>query len=77
MVWLGGPRRSCWSRRPAGTYLHDPPPGYRPARPETPLKDQQRQARQDWLLKRIATVVMIQVAVAFTEIMILINATHN
>jgi hypothetical protein len=76
MVWLGGPRRT-WGRgrRGRGIYLHDPPPGYRP--PEIPSKDRQRQARQDWLLMRAATVVLILVAVAFMVIMLLIIATHH
>jgi succinate dehydrogenase hydrophobic anchor subunit len=34
-------------------------------------------ARQDWLLMRVATVVLILVAVAFMVIMFLIIATHN
>ena len=76
MVWLGGPRRpGRYSRRPGGIYLHDPPSGYRP--PEIPSKDRQRQARQDWLLMRAATVVLILVAVAFIVIMFLIIATHS
>ncbi len=51
MAWLGGPRG--WRpgiTRIRGIYLHDPPPGYHPPRPEIPLKDRQRQARQpSWL----------------------------
>jgi hypothetical protein len=74
MVWLGGPRRT-WGTGRRGIYLHDPPPGYRP--PEMPSKDRQRLARQDWLLMRIATVVLILVAVAFVMIMSLIIATHS
>jgi hypothetical protein len=78
MVWLGGPRRpGRYSRRPGGIYLHDPPPGYRPPRPEIPLKERQRQARQDWLLMRVATVVLVLAAVAFMVIMVLIIATHS
>jgi succinate dehydrogenase hydrophobic anchor subunit len=34
-------------------------------------------ARQDWLLMRVATVVLILVAVAFMVIMFLIIALHN
>jgi succinate dehydrogenase hydrophobic anchor subunit len=41
------------------------------------LKDRQRQARQDWILMRVATVVLILVAVAFMVIMLLIIATHT
>jgi hypothetical protein len=76
MVWLGGPRRRR-GRGPRGIYLHDPPPGYRPPRPEIPLKDRQRMARQDWVLMRVATVVLILVAGAFMVIMFLIIATHS
>ncbi len=78
MVWLGGPRG--WrpeSFRIRGIYLHDPPPGYRPPRPEIPLKDRRRQARQDWVLMRVATVVLALVTVAFMVIMFLIIATHS
>jgi hypothetical protein len=77
MVWLGGPRGRPWSTRSRGIYLHDPPPGYHPPRPEIPLKDRQRQAREDWALMRVATVVLILVAVAFVVIMFLIIATHS
>jgi hypothetical protein len=41
------------------------------------LKDRQRQARQDWVLMRVATVVLISAAVAFMVIMLLIIATHS
>jgi succinate dehydrogenase hydrophobic anchor subunit len=41
------------------------------------LKDRQRQARQDWVLMRVATVVLALVAVAFMVIMLLIIATHS
>ena len=78
MVWIGGPRG--WSRvrgRPRGIYLHDPHPGYHPPRPEIPLKDRQRQARQDWILMRVATMVLILAAVAFMVIMTMIIATHS
>ena len=78
MVWIGGPRG--WSRvrgRPRGIYLHDPPPGYHPPRPGIPLKSRQRQARQEWVLMRVATVVLILVAAAFMVIMLLFIATHG
>jgi dihydrodipicolinate reductase len=55
MVYLGGPLDP--RRRRSGIYLHDPPPGYHPPRPRLPLKDRQRQARQEWVLVRVATVV--------------------
>jgi hypothetical protein len=41
------------------------------------LKDRQRQARQDWVLMRAATVVLILVAAAFVVIMLLSVATHS
>ena len=78
MVWLGGPRG--WrpgNTRPRGIYLHDPPPGYHPPRPEIPLKDRRRQARQDWVLMRVATVVLALAAAAFMVIMFLIIAIHG
>jgi hypothetical protein len=77
MVWLGGPRGRRGSTRNRGIYLHDPPPGYHPPRPEIPLKDRRRQAREDWVLMRVVTVVLILVAVAFVVIMFLIIATHS
>ena len=79
MVWLGGPRGWRLGRRarPSGIYLHDPPPGYHPPRPEIPLKERQRQARQDWVLMRVATVVLILVAAAFMVIMVVIIATRS
>ena len=77
MVWFGGPGKWWGSSRARGIYLHDPPPGYHPPRPEIPLKDRQRQARQEWVLMRVATVVLILVAVAFMVIMFLIIATHS
>jgi hypothetical protein len=78
MVWIGGPRRNdSFGKGRRGIYLHDPPPGYHPPRPEIPLKDRQRQARQELTLMRVATVVLILVAVAFMVIMLLIIATHS
>ena len=76
MVYLGGPRRRGVTG-PKGIYLHDPPPGYRPPSSRMSLKDRQRKARQDWLLMRIATVVVALVAAAFMVIMLLIIATHS
>jgi hypothetical protein len=78
MVWLGGPRRSdSFGRGRRGIYLHDPPPGYHPPRTHIPQKDRQRQARQDWVLMRVATVVLILVAVAFIVIVFLVIATNS
>jgi hypothetical protein len=72
MVYLGGPRR-----RRSGIYLHDPPPGYHPPRPRIPLKDRQRQAREDWILLRVLTVVLVLAVAAVLVIMSLIIATHS
>jgi hypothetical protein len=75
MVYLGGPIDP--RRRRRGIYLHDPPPGYHPPRPRIPLKDRQRQARQDWILLRVATVVLVLTAAAVLMIISLIIATHG
>jgi hypothetical protein len=75
MVWLGGPRGR--GGRTRGIVLHDPPPGYRRPRLRIPFKERQREAREDWVLMRVATVVLALVAVAFMVIMLLIIATHS
>jgi hypothetical protein len=78
MVWLGGPRRpGPYSRKPGGIYLHDPPPGYHPPRPRLPSKDRQRQARQDWVLLHVLTVVLVVTAAAVLVIISLIIAAHS
>jgi len=74
MVWLGGPRRGGGRTKPI--VLHDPPPGYRPPSPRIPLKDLQRKARQDWVLMRVATVVLALAAAAFMVVIFVIIATH-
>ena len=74
MVYLGGP---TGPRRRRGIYLHDPPPGYHPPRPKTPLKDRQRQARQERVLMRAATVVLALTAAGALVIISLIIATHS
>jgi hypothetical protein len=71
MVWLGGRRG-----RGRSIVLHDPPPGYRPPRPDIPFKDRQRKARRDWVLMRVATVVLVLAAAAFMVIIFVIIATH-
>ena len=71
MVYLGGP----W-RGKRGIYLHDPPPGYRPPRPRIPLKERQREAREDRVLMRVTTVILILTATAFLILILLIIATH-
>jgi hypothetical protein len=72
MVWLGGPRRR--TGRTKAIVLHDPPPGYHPPRPRIPLQDQQRKAREDWVIMRVATVVVILVAAAVVVIFSLMIA---
>jgi hypothetical protein len=74
MVYLGGP---TGPRRRRGIYLHDPPPGYRPPRPRIPLKERQREARQDWILIRVTTVILVLTAAAVLVIISLIVATHS
>jgi hypothetical protein len=74
MAYLGGP---IGPRRRRGIYLHDPPPGYHPPRTEMPAKDRQRLARRDWILMRVATVVLILVAAAFMVIILMLIATHS
>jgi hypothetical protein len=72
MVWLGGPGRGGARRR--GMVLHDPPPGYRP--PSLPRKFVQQQLRSDYILMRVATVVLGLLAVAFFVILCVMIATH-
>jgi hypothetical protein len=80
MVWLNGPRRGRLRGkqpdliRQRGIYLHDAPPGYRP--PTMPSKDRQRLLRDDWILMRVATVVLVLVATAFMVMIVVIIATH-
>ena len=45
--------------------------------PKFRRKDRQRQARQDWVLMRVATVVLILGAVTFMVIMVVIIATRS
>jgi hypothetical protein len=75
MVWLGGPRRRAG--RTKAIVLHDPPPGYRPPRPRIPLEDQQRKARQDYVLMRVATIVLVLAAAAFAVIIVLMSAGYR
>jgi hypothetical protein len=74
MVYLGGP---IGPRRRRGLYLHDPPPGYHPPTPRLSVKDQQRQARQEWILVRVATVILVLTAAAVLVMVSLIIATHS
>jgi len=73
MVYLGGP---AGPRRRRGIYLHDPPPGYHPPRPRLPLKDRQRQARQERVLIRVTTVILVPTAAVLVIISPII-ATHS
>jgi hypothetical protein len=71
MVYLGGPR----GRR--GLRLHDPPPGYHPPRPRIPLQDRQRRVREDWVLLRVATVVLALATAAMAVIIALMIAGYH
>jgi hypothetical protein len=74
MVYLGAPIDPRSPRERTGTCLHDPPPAYHPPRPRLPLKDQQRQARQEWVLMRVATVVLVLTA---TAVLVIISPDHR
>jgi hypothetical protein len=80
MVWLNGPRRGRLRGkqpdliRQRGIYLHDPPPGYH--EPRMPSKDRQRLLRDDWILMRVTTVVLVLVATAFMVMIFVIIAMH-
>jgi hypothetical protein len=73
MVYLGGGS----PRRRNGPYLHDPPPGYRPPRLRTTRKEQQRKARQDWVLMRVGTVILVPTAVALLVLILVMIVTHG
>ena len=75
MVWLGGPRGR--GGRTKGIVLHDPPPGYRAGGPRIPWRDRQRQAREDWVLMRVATVVLVLAAGALAVIFALMIAGYR
>ena len=75
MVWLGGPRGR--GGRTRGIVLHDPPPGYHPPRPRIPWKDRQREAREDFVLMRVATVVVVLAAAAIAVIFVLMIAGYH
>jgi len=77
MVWIGGPKRDPedhLGRGRRGLYLHDPPPGYHPARPRVPFKERQRIARQDWILEHVLAVVLVLLAAAVLVIILLMAA---
>jgi hypothetical protein len=75
MVYLGGPRRRRGAAGPKTIYLHDPPPGYRP--PRLPARARLRQAHQDWVLMRVATLVLILAAGVFVASMFVFIARHS
>jgi hypothetical protein len=72
MVYLGGPHRGAPRSR-----LHDAPPGYRPPRRRLPVQERQRKARQEWVLMRVATVILVPTAIALVVIIFLIIATRS
>jgi succinate dehydrogenase hydrophobic anchor subunit len=57
--------------------LHDPPPGYHPPRPRISLKDRQRKAREDWVLMRVATVILVLAAAAIVVIMVVMIVEYH
>jgi hypothetical protein len=75
MVYLGGPRGRRGRR--SALYLHDAPPGYRPPRQHLPAKEQQRNLRTDWILLRVATVVVVPLVIALIVIIVMMVATHG
>ena len=77
MVYLGGRRGRSGRGGRGALYLHDPPPGYRPPRRRLPLKERQRNLRVDWILLRVATVVVVPVVIALLVIIVLMVATHK
>lgn len=72
MVNLGPRWRGAWRPR-----LHDAPPGYRPPRPRISPKERQRQAREERILMRATTVILVPTAVALVVIIFVIIATHG
>jgi hypothetical protein len=71
MVFLNGPSRGAYRAR-----LHDAPPGYRPPRRRLPEKERLRKARQDWVLMRVSTIVLIGLVVALLVVFLVLIATH-
>ena len=80
MVWIGGPRRDPGDRLGRGRrglYLHDPPPGYRPAAPRMSFKQQQRTMRRDWVLEHILVVILLPSVVGIAVIIVLMVAGYS
>jgi hypothetical protein len=76
MVYLGGPRGRNGTRS-RGIYLHDPPPGYHPPRTKTPFRIRQRQAREERLLLRVTTVVLVLLVAAMAVFVALMIAGYH
>jgi hypothetical protein len=76
MVYLGGPRRRKGTQG-RGLYLHDPPPGYHPPRLRIPLKERQREARREWILMRVTSIILILTGVAVLVIISLMIVTYS
>jgi hypothetical protein len=74
VVWLGGPRRGSGGGGARKIVLHDPPPGYQP--PSLPRKFVQQQLRSDYILLRVATVVLALLGVAFIVIICVLIAEY-
>jgi hypothetical protein len=72
MAWIGGPDGGGMWRKPI--VLRDPPPGYHP--PRMQQKVTPRQLRRAYILMRVATVVLILLAVAFLVIIGVMIATY-
>lgn len=75
-----GGRRDGLSRRPAetqGALSARCSPWLSPAQAQDSLKDRQRQAREDRVLMRVTTVILIPTAVALIVIIFLLIATHR
>jgi hypothetical protein len=77
MVYLGGPR-GFWSRRGLADplYLHDPPAGYSPPKSKIPLKERRRNAIQNLILLRVATVTLALLLIAFLVLILVVIATY-
>lgn len=76
MVWLGGPRSRSTRGLSGGLFLNDPPPGYRPPRDRTSEKDQQRTARNEYVLMRASTVILVGIVAALVIVFLVIIALN-
>jgi hypothetical protein len=81
----GGGRHNGLSRWPAktqgnsgqGTLSARSSPGYRPPRLRIPLRERQREARQEWILMRVTSIILILTALAVLVIISLMIATQS